>query len=93
MVRQLLPAGEFCEVYLSTPLEECERRDPKGLYRKARLGQIPNFTGINSPYEAPLAPEICLDTASSSVDECADSIMGHLEECLAEHGYGGEKNK
>jgi bifunctional enzyme CysN/CysC len=93
MVRQLLSAGEFCEVYLSTPLEECERRDPKGLYHKARLGQIPNFTGINSPYEAPLAPEICLNTASSSVDECADLIMGHLEECLAEHGYGGEKNK
>lgn len=83
MVRRLLPPGEFCEVYLSTPLEECERRDPKGLYRKARSGQIPNLTGIDSPYEAPLAPEIRLDAATSSVDECADAIMRHLEERLS----------
>lgn len=83
MVRRLMPPGEFCEVYLSTSLEVCERRDPKGLYRKARLGQIPNLTGINSPYEAPLAPELSLDSATSSVDECADSIMRYLEERFA----------
>lgn len=80
MVRRLLPPGEFCEVYLSTPLEECERRDPKGLYRKARSGQIPNLTGINSPYEPPLTPELRLDSAISSVEECTDSILHQLEQ-------------
>ena len=75
MVRNLLPAGEFIEVYVSTPLEECERRDVKGLYKKARTGSIPNFTGISAPYEAPLSPVVVVDTASVSVDEAVVMIL------------------
>ncbi len=80
MVRTLLPAGEFLEVHLTTSLEVCEARDPKGLYRKARMGEIPNFTGINSPYQEPLQPDLRLDTASRSVEECADLIMNLLQQ-------------
>lgn len=79
MVRQLLPAGEFMEVHVSTSLEECEQRDPKGLYKKARRGDIPNFTGINSPYEAPEHPELVLDTVSLTVDECVQNILNRLQ--------------
>jgi len=78
MARELLPDGEFMEVHLSTSLEVCEARDPKGLYRKARNGEIPNFTGINSPYEVPQQPELRLDTASRPVKECAADIMNLL---------------
>lgn len=80
MVRGLLPHGEFVEIYVSTPLEECERRDPKKLYRKARNGEIPNFTGIGSRYEAPESPEIRVDASNSSVDESADVILRYLNE-------------
>jgi bifunctional enzyme CysN/CysC len=82
MVRELLPPGEFIEVFVNTPLQECERRDTKGLYRKARLGEIPNFTGINSPYEAPEHPDVTLDTTSSTVEECADRVLKLLEETV-----------
>ena len=75
MVRALLPAGTFLEVHLSTPLEVCEARDPKGLYRKVRQGEIPNFTGISSPYEEPLAPELRLNTGTLPVIECVEVIM------------------
>jgi len=78
MVRALLPVGAFIEVYLSTSLEVCEARDPKGLYQKARKGEIPNFTGISSPYEEPLKPELRFDTASLSVAECIDSITKYI---------------
>jgi bifunctional enzyme CysN/CysC len=78
MARRILPAEEFIEVFVDTPLEECERRDPKGLYGKARAGQIPNFTGITSPYQAPESPEIRLKTIRSSADECAEQIMRYL---------------
>ncbi len=78
MVRALLPAGQFIEVYLSTSLAVCEARDPKGLYRKARKGEIAHFTGISSPYEPPLQPEVCIDTASLSVEESSDLIMQYL---------------
>ena len=78
MVRQLMQAGEFIEVHLSTPLEECERRDPKGLYRKARLGIIPQFTGINSPYEVPEAPELRLDTSQLTAIHCCNAIIARL---------------
>lgn len=78
MARNILPAGEFIEVFVDTPLEECERRDPKGLYRKTRAGEIPNFTGITSPYQAPESPEIRLETTRSSADECAEQIMRYL---------------
>ena len=78
MARDLLEPGEFIEVFVDTPLAEAERRDPKGLYRKARKGDIKNFTGIDSPYEAPEHPEIHLDTARVSATEAADLIVEHL---------------
>jgi len=71
-------ARGILEVFVDTALMECERRDPKGLYRKARTGQSPNFTGINSPYQAPESPEIRLDTTHSSAEECANLIMRYL---------------
>lgn len=69
----------FVEVYVSTPLEECEKRDVKGLYRQARAGKISNFTGVSSPYEAPEKPEITVDTSISSLQECVDIIIQGLE--------------
>lgn len=78
MARELLPEGEFIEVFVDTPLAECERRDPKGLYKKARAGQLPNFTGIDSPYEEPHAPTIRLETIRYSAQECADEVIAYL---------------
>ena len=78
MVRNLFPAGEFIEVFMDTPLETCEARDPKGLYEKARQGEIRHFTGIDSPYEPPAHPEVRLDTSSMSVDECVEVLTGYL---------------
>ncbi|MDK9717823.1 MAG: sulfate adenylyltransferase subunit CysN [Trichlorobacter sp.] len=75
MVRNLLPAGEFVEVYVSTSLEECERRDVKGLYKKARKGSIPNFTGISAPYEEPLSPDVTVDTSLVSADRAVAMIL------------------
>ena len=78
MVRKLFPAGEFIEVFMDTPLDTCEDRDPKGLYKKARAGEIKRFTGIDSPYEAPPHPEVRLDTSTMSVDECVEALIQHL---------------
>jgi len=78
--RQLLGPGRFFEVFVKTSVETCEDRDPKGLYKKARAGVIPEFTGISAPYEAPANPEITLDTESMSVDEEVDFILDHLRE-------------
>ncbi|WFE73813.1 sulfate adenylyltransferase subunit CysN [Roseinatronobacter sp. S2] len=78
MVRSMLPAGEFVEVFVDTPLEEAEKRDVKGLYAKARAGQLKNFTGIDSPYEAPDAPEIRIDTTRMTPDAAADLIISKL---------------
>ncbi len=75
MVRQLLPDGEFIEIFIDTPLEVAEARDPKGLYRKARAGMLKNFTGIDSPYEAPEEPEIRIDTTRLSAEEAAEIIV------------------
>ncbi len=72
----------FVEVYVSTPLEECERRDVKGLYKKARSGEIPNFTGISSPYEKPEKPEIEIDTTNITIDDATDYIMDKLKQYL-----------
>jgi len=80
LVRKLFPAGEFIEVFMDTPLATCEERDPKGLYQKARAGEIKNFTGIDSPYDVPAHPEIRLDTSRHSVDECVDSLIAYLLE-------------
>jgi adenylylsulfate kinase len=70
--------GDFVEIYVSTPLDECERRDVKGLYARARRGEIRNFTGIDDPYEAPEHPELILDTRALSVDECVDRVLARL---------------
>jgi bifunctional enzyme CysN/CysC len=78
MVRSMLPDGEFIEVFIDTPLAEAERRDVKGLYKKARAGQLKNFTGIDSPYEAPEAPEIRIDTTAMTPEEAADLIIDRL---------------
>ncbi len=79
-VRRLLPKGNFIEVYVNTPLAVCEGRDTKGLYRQARLGQIPHFTGITSPYEPPENPEIILEAATTTVEECTEKLLHYLEE-------------
>jgi len=79
-VRALLGPGEFIEVYVSASLETCESRDVKGLYRKARAGQIPEFTGISAPYEAPEQPELVLDTGRQTVEESVGELLGYLEE-------------
>ncbi|GAV24091.1 adenylyl-sulfate kinase [Carboxydothermus islandicus] len=81
-VRSLLPEGKFIEVFVDCPLEVCEARDVKGLYRKAREGKIPEFTGITSPYEPPLKPEITLKTAEQSLKECVDIILTYLRKNL-----------
>jgi bifunctional enzyme CysN/CysC len=78
MVRGLVEKGEFIEVFVDAPLELAEKRDPKGLYRKARAGQIRNFTGIDSPYEAPVKPELRLDTASHNAEALADQVIEYL---------------
>jgi bifunctional enzyme CysN/CysC len=77
-VRDLLPDGEFVEIFVDAPLDECIRRDPKGLYAKARTGQIKNFTGFDSPYEPPAAPDLHLDTIASSAEQLADTILRRL---------------
>jgi adenylylsulfate kinase-like enzyme len=71
--------GEFVEVFVSTPIEVCEQRDPKGLYKKARGGELKNFTGITSPYEAPEAAEIVIDSSKLSIPECVDKVIRYLE--------------
>lgn len=78
MVRNLMGDGEFIEVFVDTPLEVCEQRDVKGLYAKARAGELPNFTGISSPYESPVNPEIRIDTTDMSAEDAADSIIDYL---------------
>ncbi len=79
LVREMLPEAEFIEIFVDTPLEICEQRDPKGLYKKARLGQLPNFTGISSPYEAPLDPELVVDTTTVSLEESVERILHLIE--------------
>jgi len=80
LVRAMLPAGEFVEVFVDTPLSEAERRDVKGLYKKARAGELPNFTGIDSPYEAPESPEIRIDTTAMTAERAADLVVSRLLE-------------
>lgn len=79
-VRQLVDEDEFIEVYIDTPLAVCESRDPKGLYIKARNGEIPDFTGISSPYEAPQAPELHVKTDELSIEACAQQIITYLKD-------------
>ncbi len=79
-VRALVTEDEFIEVFIDTPLGVCESRDPKGLYKKARKGEIPQFTGISSPYEAPKQPEIHLKTDIISIEESVEKIIHYLQE-------------
>ena len=80
MARDLMQEGEFIEIFISTSLEECERRDPKGLYKKVREGQLKNFTGIDSAYEKPDSAEIILNTQQSSPEELVEVILKYLKE-------------
>ncbi len=75
LARGLFAKGEFSEIFVDTPLAECERRDPKGLYAKARAGELRNFTGIDSPYETPLAPELQLNAAADTPAQCVERIL------------------
>jgi adenylylsulfate kinase len=75
MARDIIGAGRFCEVHVAASLEACEARDPKGLYRRARRGEIAEFTGISAPYEAPEHPALTLDTEADGVDACAVQLM------------------
>ena len=79
MARELMAEGEFVEIFVDAPLEVCEARDPKGLYRKARAGELRNFTGIDSDYEPPEAPDIVLDSAARDVETLADQVIDYLE--------------
>jgi len=79
-VRQLLAPGDFVEIHVQAPLEVCEKRDPKGLYKKARAGEIKGFTGIDDPYEPPLHPELAVDSAARSAAELADEVVAWLEQ-------------
>lgn len=79
MVRSLFPVGEFIEIHISTSLAVCEQRDPKGLYVKARKGEIKHFTGIDSDYEAPEAPELVIDAGALSINDCAKQIYDFLK--------------
>lgn len=79
-VRSLVPHGEFLEIYCSCSLEKCEERDVKGLYKRARAGEIKHFTGISSPYEEPEAPELAVNTGEKSLDECVDQVIGMLQQ-------------
>lgn len=79
-VRALLEENEFVEIYIKCSIEACEARDPKGLYEKARKGIIKDFTGISSPYEEPLQPELIVDTEKHSIEECVEQIVQYLKE-------------
>jgi bifunctional enzyme CysN/CysC len=80
MARSLMSDGEFIEIYVDTPLAVAEDRDVKGLYKKARRGEIANFTGISSPYEAPEAPELRVNTTNCSAEEAADQVIAKLRD-------------
>jgi bifunctional enzyme CysN/CysC len=80
IARRLVGAGEFIEIHVATPLVECERRDPKGLYRMARSGELPNFTGVDQPYEMPEKPELSIDTSALSPEAACERIVDYLRE-------------
>ena len=79
-VRKLVPHGEFLEVYCRCPLDVCEARDVKGLYKRARAGEVKEFTGISAPYEEPVAPELVVDTATLSLDDTVAKVIAMLSE-------------
>mmetsp|Transcript_18389 Transcript_18389/g.39764 ORF Transcript_18389/g.39764 Transcript_18389/m.39764 type:complete len:107 (-) Transcript_18389:133-453(-) len=82
-VRSLLEAGErqnFIEIHVQASVSTCEERDPKGLYKRARSGEIPNFTGISAPFEAPENPEVVLNSGEKSVEDCVTQLITHLKD-------------
>ncbi len=79
MIRNLFEEGEFIEIYVKCSIEECVRRDPKGLYKKAKAGQISNFTGISDAYEEPVIPELTIETDKRSIQDSVEQIIGYLE--------------
>ncbi|MGO4886996.1 adenylyl-sulfate kinase [Anaerobacillus sp. MEB173] len=79
-VRNIVESGEFIEVYVKCSLEECENRDPKGLYKKARNGEIPEFTGISSPYEEPENPELIIESDKLTIEQSVDAVINYLKE-------------
>ncbi len=92
LARSRFEPDEFVEIYVDASLEECERRDPKGLYAKARRGELLNFTGIDSDYEPPEAPEIRLDTVAKTPDECVDLILFYLDSQALHKTAGSESS-
>ena len=76
IARDIIGAKDFCEVYIATPLSECERRDVKGLYARARRGEVKDFTGISAPFEAPMHPDLCLDTSQMTLEEEVEAVIG-----------------
>jgi len=79
LARSLVLSGEFIEIYVKCSLTACEERDPKGLYKKARAGKIPEFTGISAPYEEPEKPELVIETDKKNVDDCVNEILSYLK--------------
>jgi len=82
MARKMFDSGEFIEIYVKCPIEVCEKRDPKGLYYKARMGKIKQFTGISAPYEEPDDPEIVIDTYNNSLEQSIKHILNYINSCL-----------
>ena len=80
MARELVEPDEFIEIFVDTPLEACEERDPKGLYKKARRGELPNFTGLDLPYEPPSNPELTLDALNESASDLADRVIRFMQQ-------------
>jgi adenylylsulfate kinase len=78
-VRAIMADGDFIEVFVNCPVEVCEQRDPKGLYKKARKGEIAEFTGISAPYEPPASPELVIDTEAASIDECVRQALDYVD--------------
>ena len=83
-VRALLQEGEFIEIYVKCEIDECRRRDPKGLYQKVMKGEIKGFTGIDAPYEEPLEPELIIDTSTSTIEESVQKIMDFIYNAYAD---------
>jgi adenylylsulfate kinase len=79
-VRATLPEGDFIEIFVDAPIEVCEARDPKGLYKKARAGELKGFTGIDDPYEAPAKPELVLNAGAKSAETLADEVVAYLKQ-------------
>ncbi len=84
IARAMVGEKQFVEVFVSTSLEDCEKRDPKGLYKRARAGEIPQFTGIDSPYEPPTNPEITINGAKGAPEKAVEQILEYLESCYKE---------